>query len=290
MADEDIEAGACTARRPHTRVHRIAPPAPRDLWDVLSTLPDYAGLLRVFVLRQVSVRYRQSLLGVLWVVAQPLATTLIVFFMFRIIGAETSRNLPVGLFLFVGVMIWQFFSRGVQDGTMSLRINRHILTKIYFPRVILVSGVLTAWFEILVTMSMLLGVCILQNIELSPRIALLPVFIVLISFASLAVSLWLAPIDVLARDITFILPFALQFGMYASPVLYGAELVPDRWKPVFYLNPMSTLIEGVRWSIFRHEPSPDPAWLALNIITVMILLFGGLWIFHKFESTVVDRI
>jgi len=272
-------------------VYRIAPPAMRDLWDVLVSMPAYAGLFRVFVLRQISVRYRQSILGILWVVIQPLATTIIVLFMFRIIGAQEPRNLPPALFLFIGVLTWQFFSRGVQDGTMSLRNNSHILVKIYFPRLILpISGVLTAWFEVAVTLTLLLAVCIVEGVALSPRMVLLPFFLVLISLAALAASIWLAPVNALVRDVTFILPFALQFGMYASPVLYGGDLVPERWRALFYLNPMSTLIEGVRWSTFRDEAAPDPIWLAVNIVTIAALLTGGLFVFQKFESTVVDRI
>jgi lipopolysaccharide transport system permease protein len=215
----------------------------------------------------------------------------IVFFMFRIIGAETSKTLPTGLFLFVGIMIWQFFSRAVQDGTMSLRNNSHIITKIYFPRIILpISGVLTAWFEIAVTLCVLFAVCFFQGVALSPRIVLLPGFLVLVSLAALAFSLWLAPINALARDITFILPFALQFGMYATPVLYSGSLIPDRWKFLFYLNPMSTLVEGVRWSIFETEPPPDAAMLALNIAVLIAILIVGLFAFQKFESAVIDGI
>jgi lipopolysaccharide transport system permease protein len=274
-----------------TRIHRISPPALRDFWGVLLSLPPYTGLFRVFVLRQISVRYRQSLFGILWVVIQPLATTLIVLFMFRIIGAETSVKVPTGLFLFAGIMVWQFFSRGVQDGTMSLRNNSHILTKIYFPRLILpISGVMTAWFEIVVTLVVLLAVCVVEGVALSPRIVLLPAFLVLISLAALSLSLWLAPINALMRDITFILPLLLQIGMYVSPVLYGGNLVPERWKLLFYLNPMSTLVEGVRWSIFRNEAPPDPILFAINVATIVALLIGGLLAFQSFESTVVDRI
>ena len=273
------------------RVHRISPPALRDFWDVLFSLPAYMGLFRVFVLRQVSVRYRQSILGIFWIVLQPLATTVIVFFMFRVIGAESPRNVPTGLFLFVGVMIWQFFSRGVQDGTMSLRNNSNILTKIYFPRLILpISGVLTAWFEIAVTLLLLLVACLVLGVALSPRILLLPLFLVVISLGALALSLWLAPVNALVRDVTFILPFALQFGMYATPVLYSGNLVPERWKMVFYLNPMSTLVEAMRWCIFRDEMAPDPTMLVVNVASILALLVAGLFVFQSFESLVVDRI
>ena len=267
--------------------------APRlgDFWGMLFSLPAYVGLFRVFVLRQISVRYRQSVLGILWVVIQPVATTLVVLFMFKIIGADTSGGMPAGLFTFVGVLTWQFFSRGVQDGTMSLRNNSNILTKIYFPRIILpISGVLTAWFEIAVTIALLLLICVVQGIPISSRVVMLPVFLVLLSLTALAISLWLAPLNALIRDVTFILPFALQFGMFASPVLFGEQLVPDKWKLAFHLNPVSTLIEGVRWSIFRDQPAPDMLYLAMNTGTIFVLLLGGLVVFQKFESPVVDRI
>jgi lipopolysaccharide transport system permease protein len=281
---------SCGLTRPRY-VHRITPPALFDFWEALFSLPAYVGLFRVFVLRQISVRYRQSILGILWVVLQPLATTIILLFMFQIIGAQASKTLPAGMFLFVGVVTWQFFSRGVQDGTMSLRNNSQIITKIYFPRLVLpISGVATAWFEILVMLLLLLLVCLVQGIPLSPRIALLPAFLVLISFVALSLSLWLAPINALARDITFMLPIALQFGMYASPVLYSGNLVPERWKLLFYLNPMSTLIEGVRWSLFRDEPAPDPTLLALNVVIMLALLVSGLIAFQKLEPVVIDRI
>jgi lipopolysaccharide transport system permease protein len=271
--------------------YRIAPPRLSDFWESAASLPGYLGLFHVFVWRQIAARYRQSLLGILWVVLQPLATTLIVFVMFRIIGADTSGGLPTAQFLFVGLMTWQFFSRGAQDGTMSLRNNSNILTKIYFPRLILpIAGVLIAWFEIAITLSLLLVVCVIQGIPLSPRLVMLPLFLALTSLAALSISLWLAPVNALVRDVTFILPFALQFGMYASPVLYTGQMVPDRWKLLFYLNPMSTLVEGARWSIFRDAPAPDPVWFAVNVGTILAIIVGGLVMFQKFESTVVDRI
>ena len=274
-----------------TRIHHISPPRLADLWNGLLSLPEYVGLFRVFVWRQVSVRYRQSLLGILWVVVQPVATTLVVFFMFRIIGANTAGGLPQGLFLLVGVITWQFFSRGVQDGTMSLRVNSQILTKIYFPRIILpLSGVLTAWFEIVVMLAMVLLVCIFQGVEFTPRLMLLPVFLALITLTSFAISLWLAPINALMRDVTFILPFALQFGMFATPVLYTGQLVPPRWHLLIYLNPMTSLVEGVRWSIFAAADAPNGTFFAVNVATVVILFAFGLLVFQKCESAVVDKI
>jgi lipopolysaccharide transport system permease protein len=291
MGDHKVTTAGRNTVQDRRRVHRIAPPSFRDFWEVLFSLPAFVGLFRVFVLRQISVRYRQSILGILWVVIQPLATTIIVFFMFKIVGVDNSLNVPTGFFLFVGVMTWQFFSRGVQDGTMSLRTNSQILTKIYFPRMILpISGVMTAWFEIGVTMSLLIVVCIFQGVELSPRIVLVPAFLVLVSLAALSVSLWLAPVNALVRDVTFILPFLLQFGMYASPVLYNGTLVPERWRLLFYLNPMATFIEGVRWSLFQNEPAPDPILFAVNVATVLVLLVAGMFVFQTFESAVVDHI
>jgi lipopolysaccharide transport system permease protein len=274
-----------------TPVYYITPPRLADLWTTAASLFAYMTLLYVFIVRNLSFRYRQSLLGIAWVVLQPLATTLVIFFMFGIIGAKTSGKLPSGIFLFVGVMSWQFFMRATQDGTMSLRNNANILTHVYFPRIILpLASVAVGWVELAIMLALAVLICVLQGVGISPRIVMLPLFFLALSLAALAISLWLAPVNALVRDITFILPFALQFGMFASPVLYSGELVPDRWRTLFYLNPVSTMFDAVRWSIFANAPAPDWMFFAINLATVLVLLVTGLLVFQKLESSVVDRI
>jgi lipopolysaccharide transport system permease protein len=274
-----------------SEVHAIGPPKIADLWHNFRALPFYLPLLKALIWRALSIRYAQSLLGVLWVVLQPIATTLVIFFMFNIIKVNTSDGANQGLFLLAGIMTWQLFARGLQDASVSLNSYASILTKIYLPKMLLpFTAVAASWFDTLVAMALLVIACLTFGIPLTERALLLPVFLMLVSLASLSIGLGLAPINALFRDISVILPFALQFAMYATPVLYSARFIPERWHAVFYLNPMTSLIEGVRWSMLPESPAPDPIFLAINILTILSVLTVSLLAFQKLESIAVDRI
>lgn len=272
-------------------VRHITPPKLSDLRRTLEILPDYFNLLRVFIWRMISVRYRQSVLGVVWVAAQPIVTTLVILLMFNIIGADTSDGAPRALFLFTGVMAWQFFARSVQDGTSSLVTNSGILTKIFLPRIMFpVAAILTAWLDLLVMAVFLIAACLYFGVAFSVNLLMLPVFLVLVSATALAIAIILSPVNALYRDVSFVIPFVLQFGMFLTPVLYTSRHVPDRWQVLYHLNPLSTLIEGVRWAVLPQSPAPDPVYLAINIACIVVALVGGLLVFQKLESSVVDRI
>jgi lipopolysaccharide transport system permease protein len=268
----------------------IAPPRVNDLWENLRQVPAYAPLFKVFIWRNISTRYKQSVLGVLWIVLQPLISTFVIFFMFNMIGARTSDGPPPALFLFVGLMSWQFFSRSLQDATASLASGGPILSKIYFPRIILpMTAAMSGWFDILVMLGILMVMLLVWGAVPPERIVFLPIFILFVSFAAFSIGVLLAPINVLYRDVSLTLPFALQFGMYASPVLYGAHFVPGGWRLLFYANPMSTLIEGIRWSILSESPAPNFLFLAVNMASVIVLLVVGLCVYQKMEGVTVDR-
>jgi lipopolysaccharide transport system permease protein len=272
-------------------LHFIAPPQMSDFWASVKSVPFYLPLFKVLVWRAVSLRYAQSYFGLLWVVAQPIATTLVVFLMFGIIRADTSDGSHPGLFLFAGIMSWQFFSRGLSDANSSLLSHAGILTKIFLPKIMLpFATILASWFDTLVMIALLLLACTLFGSPLSPRALLLPVFLTIISFASLAVGLGLAPINALFRDIGVVLPIVLQFGMYITPVLYATKFIPGSWKTIYHLNPMTTLVEGVRWTILPESPMPDLRFLAFNIATLVVCFLVSLLIFQKLEATVTDRI
>lgn len=272
-------------------IHRITPPQLKDLWLTLRLLPSQLNLLRIFIWRTISVRYKQSILGVFWVALQPIATTVVIGFMFSIIGANTSGGAPKGLFLFVGVMLWQFFSRAVQDGTLSLLTNSAILTKIFVPRILFpMASAISAWVDLVVMLVFLMIACVLYQVPVSEKLLLFPVFLVLISLAAFTIAIILAPINALFRDVSFIIPFALQFGMFLTPVLYTSDHVPEKWRMLYNLNPLVSLLEGARWSLFPQSAPPDPTFLAINILTIFAALLLGLFLFHKLESTVVDRI
>jgi len=274
-----------------SEVRLIAPPRLGDLWSDLRSVPFYLPLFKVLVWRAISLRYAQSYFGLLWVVVQPIATTIIVFFMFGIIRAKTSDGSNQGLFLFSGIMTWQLFARGLTDVNNSLLSHAGILTKIYLPKVILPFAMTVAtWFDTLIMIILLILVCVLLGSPLSERVLLLPVFLFLVSLAGLAVGLGLAPVNALFRDIGVVLPLLLQFGMYASPVFYAASFIPDRWTTLYHLNPMASLIEGVRWSVLPESPAPDLTFLTINILSIVLMLTISIVVFKKLESIVIDRI
>jgi lipopolysaccharide transport system permease protein len=275
----------------NARVQRISPPRLSDIWVTLRVLPSQYSLLSMMVWRTISVRYKQSILGVVWVALQPIATTLVIFFMFNIIGADTSGGAPKGLFLFIGVMTWQFFTRAVLDGTASLLANSGIVTKIFVPRLLFpVASVLSACVDLFVMLVFLLIACLFYGVGLSEKLLLLPVFLIFVLLAATAISILLSPVNALFRDVTFVIPFALQFGMFLTPVLYTASRVSESWRWIYYLNPMASLMEGMRWTILPHSAAPDPLFLSINIFTILALLGSSFVLFNRLESIVIDKI
>ena len=272
-------------------VHIVSPPQLSDLWRDLKAFPFYLPLFKILVWRAISLRYTQSYFGLLWVVLQPIATTVVVLFMFGIIRANTSDGSNPGLFLFTGIMTWQFFVRGLSDTNGSLLGHSGILTKIYLPKIMLpFAMMLAAWFDTLIMIILLLVACAIIGNPISERALLLPVFLTLVSFAALAIGIGLAPVNALFRDIGVMLPIVLQFGMYATPVLYAASFIPGRWYAIYHLNPMTSFVEGVRWSVLPQSPPPDPKFLAINILTILVIFVASVVVFKKLEAVVIDRI
>jgi lipopolysaccharide transport system permease protein len=271
--------------------HLVSPPELADFWRDLKEVPFYLPLFKALVWRAISLRYTQSYFGLMWVVVQPIATTLLVMFMFGIIRANTSDGSNPGLFLFTGIMTWQFFARGLMEANSSLLSHSGILTKIYLPKIMLpFATTVAAWFDTLIMIALLLLACAMFGSPLTARVLLLPVFLSLVSLASLSLGIGLAPINALFRDVGVALPILLQFGMYATPVLYATSFIPDRWNAIYHLNPITSLVEGVRWSILPESPAPDPLFLTINIVTILFALVASVVIFKKLEAIVIDRI
>jgi lipopolysaccharide transport system permease protein len=272
-------------------VHVIAAPRLTDLWRNLALLPDFMPLFKVLVWRTISLRYTQSFLGIIWVVAQPIASTFVVFFMFTLIRVNTADGSHQGIFLFSGILAWQFFARGLSEATGSLQTHSGILTRIYLPKIMLpLASVIATWFDTLILIATLLLTCFLFGITPTPRLLWLPVFLTLISLTSLSVGLGLAPLHALYRDVGLLVPFALQFAMYATPVYYATRFIPEKYQLLYHLNPMVALVEGVRWSILPESPAPDPQYLLINLATILIAMTVSLFIYQKLESLVIDRI
>jgi lipopolysaccharide transport system permease protein len=272
-------------------VHEIGAPKLTDLWRSFSLLPNFMPLFKVLVWRSISLRYTQSFLGVLWITIQPVASTLMVFFMFNIIKVNTADGSHQGIFLFSGIMVWQFFARGLGDATGSLLAHSGILTKIYLPKIMLpLASVMAAWFDTLIMITLLILACLAFGIPLSPRILWLPVFLTIVCLGSLCIGIGLAPLNALYRDVGMILPFALQFGMFASPVYYATRFIPEKYQLLYHLNPMVSLIEGVRWSLLPESPAPELKYIVINLVSILVMLAISIFAYQKLESIVIDRI
>jgi lipopolysaccharide transport system permease protein len=272
-------------------VHVIAPPQLSDLWRNLALLSDFMPLFKVLVWRSISLRYTQSFLGVLWLTIQPVASTLMVLFMFNIIHVNTADGAHQGIFLFSGIMVWQFFARGLGDATSSLQAHSGILTKVYLPKIMLpLASVTAAWFETLTMIVVLILACLVVGIPLSPRILWLPVFLTIVCLGSLSIGIGLAPLNALYRDVSVALPFVLQLAMFASPVYYATKFIPGKYQLLYHLNPMVGLIDGVRWSLLSESPAPELKYLIINLVSIVVMLGISLFAYQKLESLVVDRI
>jgi len=273
------------------KIHSIGAPKVSDLWHNFTLLPNFMPLFKVLVWRSISLRYSQSFLGVIWITVQPIASTLMVFLMFNIIKVNTADGSRQGIFLFTGIMVWQFFARGLSDATASLLAHAGILTKIYLPKIMLpLASVMAAWFDTIIMIAVLILACLILGIPFSARLLWLPVFLTMVCLASLSVGIGLAPLNALYRDVGMILPFALQFGMFASPVYYATRFIPDKYQLLYHLNPMVGLIEGVRWSLLPESPAPDVHYLVINLATILATLGVSIFAYQKLESIVIDRI
>jgi lipopolysaccharide transport system permease protein len=272
-------------------VHLVAAPRLSDLWRNLALLPEFMPLFKVLVWRAISLRYTQSFLGIIWVIAQPIASTFVVLFMFTLIKVNTADGSHQGIFLFSGILAWQFFARGLTDATSSLQTHSVILTRIYLPKIMLpLASVIATWFDTLILIATLLVTCFLFGIAPTTRLLWLPVFLTLISLTSLSVGLGLAPLHALYRDVGLLVPYALQFAMFVTPVYYATRFIPEKYQLLYHVNPMVSLVEGVRWSILPESPAPDPQYLLINLATILIVMAVSLFVYQKLESVVIDRI
>jgi lipopolysaccharide transport system permease protein len=250
----------------------------------------YRELLFLFAWRDATVRYKQSVVGVAWAVLQPLLMVLIFTVVFGRFAGLPSEGVPYSVFALCGLLPWNYFARALSDSSNSLVGSAHLVTKVYFPRLILpLSRVFSGLIDFAITFLLLLGFLAWYRIVPARAIVFLPVFIVFAILTSLAVGLWLTALNVRYRDVSFVVPFLVQFWMYATPIAYSSELVPERWRTLYALNPMASVVEGFRWALLGRR-APDPAAMAVSLAIVLLLLVTGLYYFRRTEHTLVDVI
>ncbi len=266
-----------------------------DGWRQLRELWTYRELALVFAERDLKVRYRQAVIGVAWAILQPLATMSVFLVFFAWLGkSPAGSGRPYAVVTYIGVIVWLMFASTVRESTASLVGNRDLVTKVYFPRVLLpIATLLCAAVDLLISLVVL--VPLLWWFEVAPSwpVLCLPLFLGMGMAAALAVGIWLAALNALYRDIGHVVPFALQLGMIAAPVYYEtAAVVPAAWQWIWPLNPLVGAIEGCRWALLSSTTSAPPSWwmLGLSSAVTAALLASGWWYFRRAEQWIADRI
>jgi lipopolysaccharide transport system permease protein len=248
----------------------------------------YRDLFLVLCWRELKLRYRQTALGVIWVILQPLLSSVLLAVIFsRLVGTRTA--IPYVLIVFTGVVIWQFFGSAVQRASSSVVMDANLISKVYFPRMIVpLSGIGAALIDFLVSLVVLVVLLAAYRVMPSWRMLAFPAFVVLAAVAAIGVSLWMSALNVRYRDFMFAAPFLLQVWMYASPVVYLTSIVPERWRFLYEMNPAAGFIEGTRWSLLG-TPFPERAvWISASV--ALLLLVTGAVVFRHIERELTDII
>jgi lipopolysaccharide transport system permease protein len=260
-----------------------APIDVRELWD-------YRELLGFLIWRDVKVRYKQTALGVAWAIVQPVASMVLFTILFGRIAQLPSEGVPYPLFVFAGVVPWQMFAQAFSAGSNSLVGSAGLITKVYFPRLVVpLAAVCASVVDFLVAFAALLLLMLAYGIAPGPRLLMIPPLVVFALASALSVSVWAAALNVKYRDVRYVLPFLTQFWMLASPVAYSVTVIRSPfWRAVYALNPMVGVIQGFRWSLVGAV-SPG-ASVVVSIAVVVALLVGGLFYFRRLEDTFADVI
>lgn len=255
----------------------------RDLWR-------YRELMSFLAWRDIAVRYKQTTIGVAWAVIRP-ALTLLVFVAFRRMAGLRQGAVPDAVLVMAAVLPWQFFSSALSESSASLIGNTGLISKVYFPRLIIpIAAIATAFADFLVTLGLLAVLMGWYGVVPDVRLLALPAFVLLAAVLSLGLGLLLAALTVTYRDFRYVVPFVVQMGLFVSPVAFATSQVPERWHQVYALNPMVGIIDGFRWSILGGQTPLDPAFLVSSVALSLGALVVGTWYFRKTERGFADAI
>ncbi|HSL29664.1 MAG TPA: ABC transporter permease [Anaerolineales bacterium] len=255
----------------------------RELWD-------YRELLYFFIWRDIKVRYKQTILGGLWVILQPLMPMLIFSVFFGLLVKVPSDNIPYPLFTYTALLPWHLFAYSFYASSQSLVVNQGLITKVYFPRLLVpLAVILGGLIDFLIALPLLVTLMYYYGIGLTGSVLYMPLFLLLTVLTALALGLWSSALHVQYRDVHHIINFSTQFLMFATPIFYPASLVPERWRLLYGLNPMVGVVEGFRWALLGRGAALD-ASVFISIPIVLLLLVGGLLYFNRVEKTFADHL
>ncbi len=255
----------------------------RDIWA-------YRELIYFLTWRDLKVRYKQTALGAAWAVLQPVMQMVVFSLLFGRLAGLGSEGVPYPIFSYAALLPWGLFAKAIGDAGRSLVLNRSMITKVYFPRLVVpIASVLGGVVDFLIAFLVLIGLMVFYGI--SPTLAAwtLPFFVLLALITALGVGLWLSALHVIFRDVGYVLPFLTQFWFFITPIIYSAQEIPERWRLIYALNPMVGVVEGFRWALLGTASSPGPMLAVSSAISVLVLI-GGMLYFRRMERLFADLV
>lgn len=248
----------------------------------------FRDLLYFLVWRDLKVRYKQTTIGIAWAILQPFMTMLVFTLFFGKLAHVRSDGLPYPIFYYCALLPWLYFAGALQNGSNTMIENQRVITKVFFPRLLLPLGaVVSGLVDFAAGFLALLGMMLYYRILPGQSLVVLPLFLLLAVFTATGVALWLAALNAIYRDVRYVLPFVIQIWMFASPVVYPASLVPLHWRWLYGLNPMAGVIEGFRWTLTGRD-APSPILVGFSALSVLLLVASGVAYFQRMEGTIAD--
>jgi lipopolysaccharide transport system permease protein len=256
----------------------------REIWE-------YRELLDVLIRRDLTLRYKQTLVGMLWVLGQPILTTLVLSFVLTRLNGKPQGGVPYPLFVYAALVPWAYFSHALTKLTVCFIEQWELVARVYAPRLLIPLGTsLAAMVDFAVTFLVLPVLMIIYHVAPSWRLIALPAVMVLLLTATLGIGLWLASLNAEYRDTAFALPFVLQIGLFVTPMFYSSEVIPLPWRALYALNPMVGVVEGMRWTILNTHLSDPLTIFAASTFSSLVVLASGLYVFQRREPYLADII
>jgi lipopolysaccharide transport system permease protein len=262
--------------------------AKRFWWDLWR----YRELFFVLAWRDISVRYKQTVIGLSWAIVRPFLTMVVFTVIFgKLAGLPSESGVPYALLVFTALLPWNLFSTALTDAGNSVVGNAGLVSKVYFPRIVVpAAAIVIALVDFLISLLILAGLMVWYRFAPDWNIVALPVFVVMAALAALGPGLYFAAMTVKYRDFRIMIPFALQFGLYISPVGFSSTLIPELWRPLYSLNPVVGIIDGFRWSILGGARVFDWQSVLISVVVIALMLWLGLSQFRRSEASLVDAI
>jgi lipopolysaccharide transport system permease protein len=255
-----------------------------DLWR-------YRELVYFMAWRDIVVRYKQTLLGAGWAILRPFLTMVVFSIFFGELAKVPSEGVPYPIFTYTALLPWELFATALSVASRSLVQNSHMITKVYFPRLILpLAAILAGVVDFLIAFVILIVMMAYYGIVPTSAVWTLPLFLLLTLITSLGVGLWLSALNVLYRDVGYVTPFLTQFWLFITPIAYGASLVPEQWRFLYALNPMVGVVNGFRWALLGIQTAAPDSQLIMSVVVSLILLVSGLFYFRRMERLFADMV